>query len=69
MVLPADLAGGVRNMVQSGGANATGGAGNSLSIGRLIFAPTVTEPFDVQTHGSEFMDFAISSFRKRGFAL
>jgi hypothetical protein len=68
MVLPADLAGGVRNMVASGGASAAG-AGNSLSIGRLIFAPTVQEPFDVQSHGQEFMDYAIGKFRKLGFSI
>lgn len=69
MVLPADLAGGVRSMVKSGTTSSSTTQGNSLSIGRLIFAPTVQEPFDVQSHGSEFMDYAIGKFRKLGFAI
>lgn len=63
MVLPADLAGGVRNMVKT---NSTQSSSSSTINARFQFSPVINGNFDVSKHGDELYSFFRGKLMRMG---
>lgn len=64
MVLPSDIAGGVRSMVNNSTSN-TSAAGQTFNV-RQVFAPTINTPFNPEEHADKLFSMFRGKLRKLG---